>query len=378
MWLWMGLALGLGVASKPAAVIYALPFVLWMGIIEIRETRSLGWVGSAALAGLVVVVAGTPMSLRNLRSFGSPLGSPNVDLIENEAIDATALVSNLVRNLSMQIATPFDRWNSGVQGAVEGLHRALGMDPFDPRTSFFAYRLEWFWPGDNSSPLQFALAMAVGAALLVSGSGADRWLRRWVWLSAMAGLAVYGLLFRWQDSMRFQIPYLALVAPAVGAGLGDLRGRLLTTGIGLLLVLGTLPTVVSDRWRPLVPIRPFVIYPSVFQESREDLFFRSSEPLHGPIREAAERVADAGCRNVGLRIDSHDKEYLFWVVLDPLRRGLRIEHLLVHPGLERYQDPAFGPCAILCTVCDASWGASQGLVGEDLGGGLWIYLPGVP
>jgi hypothetical protein len=278
----------------------------------------------------------------------------------------------------MQLATPFDRWNSGVQGAVEGLHRALGMDPLDPRTSFFAYRLEWFWPGDNSSPLQFALALAVGAALLVSGSGADRWPRRWVWLSAMAGLAVYGLVFRWQDRMRFQIPYLALMAPAVGAGLGDLRGKVLTTGIGLLLVLGSLPTVVSDRWRPMVPIRPFVSYPSIFQEPREDLFFRSSESLHAPIRTAAERIAEAACTDIGLRIDSHDREYLFWVVMDPLRQGLRIEHLLVHPGLEQYQDPAFRPCAVLCTVCDATWGESAGWVGEDVGGGLWVYLPSRP
>jgi hypothetical protein len=70
-----------------------------------------------------------------------------------------------------------------------------------------------------------------------------------------------------------------------------------------------------------------------------------------PITTIAKTIESSGCQRIGLRIDSHDKEYLFWETLRAPDKEMRIESLLSHPGLEKYLDPSFKPCAVICTIC---------------------------
>jgi hypothetical protein len=63
-------------------------------------------------------------------------------------------------------------------------------------------------------------------------------------------------------------------------------------------------------------------------------------------------LKSSGCQQIGLRIDSSDLEYLFWWLLDAPQSGMHLETLYTFPELERYIDPAFTPCAIICTICD--------------------------
>jgi hypothetical protein len=64
----------------------------------------------------------------------------------------------------------------------------------------------------------------------------------------------------------------------------------------------------------------------------------------------SEDLLASGCTNVGLRIDSHDPEYFFWYLLDAPQSGIRLENVNPLPTLERYQDPTFKPCAVICTL----------------------------
>jgi hypothetical protein len=105
------------------------------------------------------------------------------------------------------------------------------------------------------------------------------------------------------------------------------------------------------------------------------MYFRITGPAYASYRAAAEAVLGTGCDQIGLRIDSSHLEYLWWVLLKPSETGVRIEHLLVFPDLEPYQDPGFQPCAVLCTVCDERWQPPRGMRGQDMGDGIWVYLP---
>jgi hypothetical protein len=70
---WLGGALGLAVATKPTALLFAPPFVVILGL---RAARA-GWRRGVAVPIAVVVVAvlpALPNAVRNARTFGTPLG----------------------------------------------------------------------------------------------------------------------------------------------------------------------------------------------------------------------------------------------------------------------------------------------------------------
>jgi len=62
-------------------------------------------------------------------------------------------------------------------------------------------------------------------------------------------------------------------------------------------------------------------------------------------------IAASSCKDVGLRIDSHDLEYVFWWLLEAPQNRIHIETIYPLPELQRYKDPEFEPCAAICTIC---------------------------
>jgi len=376
-WLWLAACGGLALLSKGAAVVYAAPFFLWFLWNQLRGLSFRRWFLRACLLGAILLLSGALMWARNWASFGSPFGPAHVVMLTNETFGLAPTFSNLIRNLSVQVATPSGRWNNAVAAGVRELHRILGLDPQDPRTSYGGgYGLGWLWPGNNASPFHLALFCAAGIALLVPAQeGKDQRARGAMWLSTVAGLVLYSAVFKIQGAMRFQIPFLVMSAPMIGAWVGAWRSRPAGTWLVLGLLAVALPVVAFDRWRPLARIRPFVDYDSVLIEARMDIYFRSSEGLRPAYERVANRVIESGCGQVGLSIGSHDLEYLWWVLLQPLQRGMRIEHILVWPGLEQYQDPSFQPCAVICTECNPSWEALAGLRGEEPDDGVRLFLP---
>jgi hypothetical protein len=73
--------------------------------------------------------------------------------------------------------------------------------------------------------------------------------------------------------------------------------------------------------------------------------------LRDPYLELAKGLEASGCNKVGLRIDSHDREYLFWWLLDAPQSGIRVESVYPLPELAHLADPDFRPCAVICTIC---------------------------
>jgi hypothetical protein len=90
---------------------------------------------------------------------------------------------------------------------------------------------------------------------------------------------------------------------------------------------------------------------SVFNESPRVILMASWSQLRDGYFGAADTVRESGCDRVGLRLDSHDLEYVYWWLLDAPQSGIRMENIDPAPHLERYVDPEFRPCAIVCMVC---------------------------
>ncbi len=376
-WRLLGGALGLAALTKATSLIYSFPLVLWFASFESGRLslaqyvrRGLAMTG-IALAGALVVWLPTWLLL------GSPFGSSeHIAQVANRSIGLRWMLSNAIRSFALLAATPIDRLNAGLYSLVTWLHRPLRLTVSEPAITYSEGSFNgigWLWPGEASAPMHLLLStLAILWALGQARKSADL-AKRGLALSAIGGFLLMSLLFRLQWTARFHLSFFLLAAPLVAAWLQVPSARRMAPWVIVILIAAALPVATMDRWRPLFRIRPLVWNQSVVIRPREEMYFLLG-PDSSAARAAAAAIEEAGCSRVGLILDSDDFEYPWWVLLDSLGGRTRLEHLLVLPALDPFRDRGFEPCAIVCSICDASWETPTGMQGRELGPGVWLYL----
>ncbi len=270
--LWAGAALGLGLGAKMHVPMYALPACL---LLVMRYGRDRGRfdvrraVATSAVVALVALVLVAPHFLRNVRTFGRPWGA-GVEVERQRATPGvTTLASNVLRDSALQLPIP------GYGRAVERLHRALGIDPNDPKTthyydlSFSDVAAKWYRPLTPNedfvgNPMHFVLALAFAAVAVARRRRWDATARAAVVIGATvtAGWLVFEFSAKWQPwSTRYDLPLFAVLAVPLGVGLARVspRVRAILTGA---LVVGALPALLLDVHRPLVDLEALAAWPS--------------------------------------------------------------------------------------------------------------------
>jgi len=92
---------------------------------------------------------------------------------------------------------------------------------------------------------------------------------------------------------------------------------------------------------------------SVFTAKKEDLLFAINPHAQDEYEQIAQRITAAECKEVGLSFYGRNIEYQLWYLLDAPQSGIVIQHLVSQPEFDRYKDPDFEPCAVVCTDCDS-------------------------
>ena len=83
------------------------------------------------------------------------------------------------------------------------------------------------------------------------------------------------------------------------------------------------------------------------------------------------------CRSIGVRISGSQAEYPLWPLLGAPDPDLWIEWIVTGTPSQRYRDPEFQPCAVICQDCEetTSYG-DLSLVYEK--SGFSLFLDGSP
>jgi len=171
-------------------------------------------------------------------------------------------------------------------------------------------------------------------------------------------------------NIRHQLPFYVAGVPLVALLLDRwLSTRVLRVLSCLILLLG-IPWLLFNNTRPLIGMRPgaeggleipcvsanlqgyeCTRIGSVLTMPKVDILFANVRDYEADTLAIVEALKQTTCTQVGLRIDSHDPEYVFWHLLDAPRSGIRLEVIYTVPRLESFIDRSFSPCAILCTIC---------------------------
>jgi hypothetical protein len=112
---------------------------------------------------------------------------------------------------------------------------------------------------------------------------------------------------------------------------------------------------------------------SVFRSAKTDLLFANLRPYLEGYVGLSDSLQRKACRDVGLRIDSHEPEYAWWFLLGAPESGFRIETVYAVVDPDPSSNLTSPPCAIICTIC----GDRTRLHGLDLysaWGNVALYL----
>jgi hypothetical protein len=352
-WTLLCLVVALGVMTKGTFYTFALPFLVWLAVSTVRRT---GWLttGKYALFGLLVVgFLNAGVWTRNFLTYGFPLGpSEAIGHLSNEALSPGILLSNLVRNSTLNLGTPYGVVNGPLTELVVKIHQVIGQDPNDPRTSLDEYRIRRYLHEDRAgNPFHFLLIPLT--MLAFPKPKKEQKGRSLPWIYAFLVLStflIFSAFYKWQSTgSRLLLPFFVAWAPLAGLALGRLRINALAYAAGLILVIAGMQPLLSNPSRALLPFSPD--FASLLATPRSELLFANSPEVMPAFLSLASDLQVRGCREIGIKINSSDPEYPLWYLLTSADLAPHIEHIDAPPPSGKYQSQDFEPCAVICTNC---------------------------
>ena len=328
----VAIALPLGRRSALRSVLAVIVTVVTLNVGHVSRTLPLLGDAPAAPAR----VAGSPDQL-----------PPTWTAYVNTTLDPRAVASNILRNAALHLAGPSERVNGWVEYAIVGVHRVMGLDPNDSRTTIggpfprFQVGPAIIHEDFVGNPLQFLAALVAVVIVWRRREAFPGPVRGWVWLSVASALA-FAVALKWQPwNSRLHLPLFVLACPLIGIAFEG-RRRLSATWAAVFCLVA-LPSLGATWPRTLVGPG------NVLTLSREAQRFRNHPKLQPVYGAAADVVRDMRCARVGLVLDWDGFEYPLWPLLRArIGEAVRLEHVLVQNASARLAAAAPGaPCALL-------------------------------
>jgi hypothetical protein len=174
--------------------------------------------------------------------------------------------------------------------------------------------------------------------------------------------------------IRFQLPFFILASPLISALYLVIPTQAVRRMIVFSLLVFSLPWLLFNNTRPIIGWQPFVTrVNSVFLAGNDELLFAMRQGEKDEYQAITSEVQARGCKRIGLVLDSHDYEYLFWYLLDAPESGNEIRSLTTSSRLSRYLDSTYAPCGIICTRCEGEKSYRDLPLWEDYGS-IQLYL----
>jgi hypothetical protein len=334
-----GASLGLAALTKGTGLVLAClfaPVLVWAAVRPgpLRLERSRG--AAAALALLALL--GAPPLVRNARTFGTPLPHPMAvpwSALADARGPARAIVQ-ITRGLAVQLQPILARApiGSSLLATHRSMSRALGVADDDPRLTWsadvdFLRRTSPRHEDSAGDPLHLFVDLWTVGAVLFTTRRRDPALVGMVALG-VAAFVVLTVPVRFSPwNSRTQLPAMALLTVPAALALGAHGAAVSRRAVALLalLVLGSLPPLLGNAMKPLVPRGP---EPLLFARTRWENRFRSDPDLRPAIENVIAHLPErcAHGATVGLRIEGHQPEYLLWAAARHLRRDVHFVHLM--------------------------------------------------
>lgn len=359
----LGAALGIGLLSKATFYFSCAPLVLWLLVSRPWRQDPKGTLARLSIVVGFAVVLNAGHLVRNVAEGWTPLGPAGGLPVQSYGSSvATAVGTAFLRPVQaalLNFATPDPDLNNRIVDGFAAMQRTLGVG-----TGQAVLMWDWNHEDAGGSPIHFLIILGsllclvlqrgwphgdlIYAACLAAG---------FVLMPIMVEIATDPL------TIRYQLTFLVASGPLVALVLGRyLRPRALDV-LAVFFLVSALPWVLFNKTRPVIGMRPdpgpgeipclagCTAVGSVFRAPKADIVFANLPHYEEGYVRLTDSLRAKECRQVGLRIDSHEPEYALWYLLEAPQSGFHLETVYAVVDPEPLRDRDFRPCAIICTIC---------------------------
>ena len=348
----LGLSVGLGMMTKGTFPFYALIFLIWLFVNMLQHS---GWKQTLLFIGvglLIVLALNGGHWIRNTLTFGSPFYTGYEDTLINDRFGLRVTISNLTRNIAVQLNGKYGVINIAVERAVRQIHNWIDFPIFDPGLTQGPAEFYYVPTREEvaGNAFHFTLTGVSFGLLLVSffkkQGRNQKFQAMFLSLSGIFSFILFSSTFRWQSwGTRLLIPYYLAMAPVVGFVFGRkapyLPAWLLAIALGVVM-FNPLMNNYSRSFSWAEENRN-----SIWRLSRKGLLFANNQAVEGAVLALTDAMESSGCRTYGLLMRINGPEYLLWGALRSDPRGYEIRHIQVGNESGKHSPPSFDPCGII-------------------------------
>lgn len=209
-----GVSLGLGSLVKSSFYVFSVIPIGFL-VIELFRRWQVNKLFLSSIAFGLAVVIQIPFFLQNLYLYGSIFGTRLLDknsVYSNDVISFNGTVSNLIRNIFIQIPFPFI--NNFVENLLIQVHKLLNISINDPRTTFenSAFHIQQIiFPQEDiaGNPFHLMLIFLAGIYILKHKQFETR--VNILYILTVFSFVLFSVLFKWQQQHpRLEIPFFII------------------------------------------------------------------------------------------------------------------------------------------------------------------------
>ena len=293
------LAAGLAFITKPVTLVFIVPFAIYFLVTQFKKTAGGKFWLEAWLGMILVSVLAAGFVGRNFATYGTgyEINAYVSDL--NEYVGWKSTLSNVVRNFALHTNLPFRPANNWIISRVTGLHRQIGLDVSDPRTTAGS---DFTIPLMNTSELTsgnpfhwvaiiIACFIVIALAVRNKTDGKKIIYLLLIFLSYLALM----ILLKWRPTgSRWHLTFFVMFSPLAGIVLDwiDTKRRHWGSALAFALLLVGIPWLVAVQERPLIPVSGYTYPGSILATPRDSLYFSSDLSEEPFYRKLAQLVSE--------------------------------------------------------------------------------------
>ena len=350
------IALSLATLTKPTAYIFLFPFCLWLLIDIIKQKTK--YLHFLFIIPIIYFIFNLGLFSRNIELFNYPLGI-NVG-ITNEVINIKVILSNLIRNISLNLTLPFVEFNTFIREIVSYVHKLINFPINDQINTYStkgrfggAYFTYFSLYENNASNFFHFIIISIIIFTFHIYFKENKILKNYIFCLIISFI-IFSIILKWQPwGNRLLLTFFVLFSPIICFFPENSFYKKSVHLISLLLILYSLPYLFMNKTRPLVGTlyrdgeKIYYKKPKYLKFKRDDLYFiHEKSDIYKDQFKIIDKLNSINCKFIGLDSSETEFEYLIWLIVNKLNYKDKILFHLNAINLTNIKSKNYKPCAV--------------------------------
>jgi hypothetical protein len=306
-------ALGLALAclTKVTVYLYAVPFVIWLAVSCLKKERLQKAIQTGILITGVFICMNLGFFIRNFQLTNNVLGSDadaGASLV-NQSHQPALILSNIVKSTALHLSIDNEAVRQLFERDIVYLHKIADININEQDTSLGSFQLNAGVTilSEDYAGNPFHLLLFFVSLLLLWINYEDIPNRKhslYYALALIAGFLIFCYYLKWQPfNSRLQLALFVLMSPFIACTLESTLHKYIFKALLVILL------IYPGKWLFTNYKRPVIGEKTIFNTSREEMYFFRREGLLEKYKTAATTIKNSNCKVIGVVMGLDDWEY---------------------------------------------------------------------